>query len=136
MKNTVKIFAFALVAIVMTACSKYEEGSKFTLLSKKSRMANTWTLKTFTVNDVQQVLGGTSTLEMDKDGKATSTWTNSFGSSSDIGSWEFSGDKEELVVTDSDGDVERFEIVMLKSKDLKLRQVENGFTSIATYEGE
>lgn len=38
-------FVLALgTASVLTSCSKYEEGSKFTLLSKKNRLTNDWKL--------------------------------------------------------------------------------------------
>ena len=138
MKKTfgIKLFAFALIALATTACSKYEEGSKFTFLTKKARMVNTWTLSSMTVNDVSQTLGGTITMDLEKDGKATITWSSTLGSTSDVGNWEFSSDKEDLLLTDSSGDVDALEIVQLKNKDLKLRQINGAVTTIATYTGD
>ena len=131
----IKLLAFALIAISVTACSKYEEGSKFTFLSKKARMVNTWTVSTYTVNDVAQTLGGTITMDLEKDGTATSTWSTPLGSSSEVGTWAFSSDKADLILTDANGSTDTFEIVMLKNKELKLRQVEGVFTTVVTYTG-
>tara|TARA_R110002072_G_scaffold16048_1_gene63450 strand:+ start:31459 stop:31875 length:417 start_codon:yes stop_codon:yes gene_type:complete len=131
----IKLFAFALLAIAVTACSKYEEGSKFTILSKKARMANTWTLSSFTANGISQPITGTSTMELTKDGKATTTISFGGFSGSEVGTWAFSSNKEELILTDSDGDTQTMTIVQLKNKDLKLRQVDSGITTVATYTG-
>ncbi|MBL1280586.1 MAG: lipocalin family protein [Fluviicola sp.] len=136
----IKLFAFALLALTITACSKYEEGSKFTVLTKKARMVNTWTLSSYTVNDISQALGAvTSTMELSKDGKYVSTWSSGGFSSSEVGTWAFSSNKEELIVIDSSGNVETFTIVMLKNKDLKLKQVETfittSITTVVTYTG-
>ena len=129
----IKLFAFALLAVAITACSKYEEGSKFTVLSKKARMANTWTLSSLTVNEVSQAISGTNTMLLTKDGSATTTWASGGFSVSEQGTWVFSGNKEELIVTDSDGDVETYTIIQLKNKDLKLKQVNTtGSTTITT----
>jgi hypothetical protein len=45
--------------------------------------------------------------------------TNS-GSDSYSGKWEFSSDKEELKITDSDGTTENWKIIELKEKEMKL----------------
>lgn len=136
----IKLFAFALMALVVTACSKYEEGSKFTLLSKKSRVANTWTLASYTVDGTSQTLSGTTTWELTKEGGATLTVSGGGFSFSDSGSWAFGNDKQDLVLTDSDGDTETYEIVMLKSKDLKLRQTTTvlgtDVVTVLTFSGE
>lgn len=132
MKNTVKIFAFALVAIVVTACSKYEEGPSFTLLSKRARMENTWVLTSYTLNDVNSPIIGTYTMKLEKNGNASIT--TSFGT--EEGQWEFSDDKESLILTGVNNNTDTYEILMLKSKDLKLKQVNGSITEVSTFEGE
>ena len=125
-----KVLAFAALALVMTACNKYEEGANFSLRSAKNRLVNNWTMATYTV-DGTSVLGSGNTFTWDikKDGSATITVANSAGSVSDDGSWAFNGDKTQLILTDlglSDG---TYDIIMLKNKDLKLRQTETIFTA-------
>lgn len=133
---SIKLFAFAALALIITACSKYEEGSKFTFLTKKARMVNTWTLTAYSYNNVSQTMSGSLVIELSKDGTAKSTYTSGGFSISDTGKWAFSGDKEDLILTASDNSTETYEIVQLKNKDLKLRQVVSGNTSVWTYSGE
>jgi hypothetical protein len=138
MKKSIAIKSFALLALVFvfTACSKYEEGSKFTILTKKARMVNTWTLSSFTVDGNAQTIAGTNTWDIKKDGTATVSISSGGFSFSDTGTWDFNSDKTNLVVTDSDGDIEEYTIVQLKDKDLKLKQVENNIETVWTFTGE
>jgi hypothetical protein len=133
----IKLFAFAALALVMTACSKYEEGSKFTFLSKKARMVNTWTVTEYSYNGTNQPLNGQSLVfDLQKDGTAVTTASNGGFSFSDTGKWDFNSDKTNLVMTASDNSTESYEIVMLKNKDLKLRQTVGGVISVWTFSGE
>lgn len=137
-----KSFVFKSMAVlsllfVFAACSKYEEGSKFTILTKKMRMVNKWTLVNYTINDSAQSLSGvTATMDLQKDGTAIVAYTSGGFTFSDTGKWDFSSDKADLILTDSNGSAETYEIVQLKNKDLKLRQVTNNNTHVWTYEGE
>lgn len=136
-----KLFSLGLVAMlaltaVVSSCGKYEEGSKFTLLSAKARMVNSWDLVKYEVNNAAQDMGGsTLTWNLEKDGKATATWSSGGFSFSDIGTWELNSDKTDLILKDSNGDVETYEIVQLKNKDLKIRQVSTNYTDVWTFEG-
>lgn len=137
---TIKAFAFALLAIVATACSKYEEGSKFTVLTKKSRVVNTWKLDraTLTIDATgteQDVTPANTTIivETQKDGTAITTTTVGSLSSTDNGTWAFNDDKSSLIVTDSSGDAMTYEIVKLKANEMKLRASENGTTTVIEY---
>ena len=133
----IKLFAFAALALVMTACSKYEEGSKFTFLSKKARMVNTWTVTEYSYNGANQPLGGQSLVfDLQKDGKAVVTASSGGFSFSDTGTWDFSSDKTNLIMTASDNSTESYEIVMLKNKDLKLRQTVGSDVAVWTFSGE
>lgn len=123
----IKLFAFALLAVVATACSKYEEGSKFTLLTKKSRIANTWKITALTAdgNDILS-LSTVSQIEATKDGKWNVTYTLGSLSTIDEGKWELSSDKTKLVVTDESGDVTESTIVRLAKDEMKLTRSDNG----------
>lgn len=138
MKKSIAVKTFALLSLVFVfaACSKYEEGSKFTILTKKTRMVNTWTLSSFTVDGNAQTIQGTNTWDIKKDGTATVSVSSGGFSFSDTGTWDFNSDKTKLVVTDSDGDIEEYTIVQLKNKDLKLKQVENNVEYVWAFTGE
>jgi hypothetical protein len=136
-----RIGAFALLAltaVAVTSCSKYEEGSKFTLLSAKARLVNTWTLVAAT-SDGTDIMGfmPDMKIEIKKDGTYTTTWTSGGLSTSDSGTWAFNSDKTQVAMTDSNGDVSNSKIIMLKNKDLKLQDADNtSSVDIFTFEGE
>lgn len=62
MKKTLLFSVLSLIVATtfLSSCSKYDEGSKFTLLSKKSRMVNDWHLISQTENNVTLNLSGVS----------------------------------------------------------------------------
>lgn len=120
---------------ILSSCNKYEEGSKFTLLTAKARMVNTWTLTSYSINDAAQTFSTGLSYKLDKDGTATETTTLGGFSLSDVGTWEFNGDKTELIMKDSAGSTATYEIVQLKNKDLKVRQTEVGYVEEWTFTG-
>ncbi|MCF8415991.1 MAG: DUF5004 domain-containing protein [Crocinitomicaceae bacterium] len=129
----------ALTMVIVSSCSKYEEGSKFTLLTAKARVTGDWTTTAITVNGTSQDLTGTSfTTSIKKDGTYTASSSYTFGGSTfttnENGTWEFNSDKTELINTDSDGDVSTATITMLKNKMMKLKTVDGSFTTIVTLE--
>lgn len=120
MKNKKKLVYASLAgvaALSVTSCGKYEDGPKFSLLSKKSRVAGEWDVKSVG----SQVLGSEYGLTMtfDKDGSMKYTYTYGTESSSYAGSWDFSSDKENLVIT-IDGDIDTLEIKRLTNKEMWL----------------
>jgi hypothetical protein len=114
----------------VSSCGKYEEGSNFTFLTAKARIVNTWTLSSYSINDVTQTLGSSLTYKFEKNGKATVTLTIGGFPLSDIGTWELSVDKTELILKDSAGTVSTYEIVQLKNKDLKVRKTAPNYTEV------
>jgi hypothetical protein len=129
----------ALTMVIVSSCSKYEEGSKFTLLSAKARVTGDWKMTEITVNGTSQDLTGTTfEISINKDETYTVTNTYSFGgtnyTTTDNGTWKFNDDKTELIITDSDADVTINTIVMLKNKMMKLKEVDGAVTTIITLE--
>ena len=127
----------ALTMVIVSSCSKYDEGPKFTLLPASARITGNWTTTAVTINGQAQNLSGTTLkTEIKKDG--TWTTTNSyFGSSlaiTDNGTWKFNSDKTQVISVDSDGDETIFTIIMLKNKMLKWKIVDGNTTTIATLE--
>ena len=109
------------LALVVSACGKYEEGPDFSLRSKKGRLAGSWELKKVDGKEPDEQ----ATWEFKKDGDlimdaevwfmdTTFFWTFYLD-------WEFSPDKEDLVLSDPNGgDVVDYSILQLSNKELKL----------------
>ena len=132
MKQSSKIalFSLAFLALAFTACSKYAEGSDFTLLTKKARMVNEWTLESTQLNNV--VYTESSSLvrkcTFNSDGSYMQTISSAAIGSSVLntsGKWEFSSDKTKLLLTASGNNYStEFIIVALKNKELKLKETQ------------
>ena len=141
MKSFIRTAAFLLLAvsaIAVASCGKYEEGPGFSLLSKKARIVGEWSLSSTTVNGQSQDLTNTSIkISIKKDDTYTGTTTYSVGGISytdtENGTWKFSDDKLKFVTTSSAGNVSEIEIIMLKNKEMKLRDVEGNNTTIMTF---
>lgn len=120
---------------------KYEEGANFSLLPAKVRLVNTWTLTSNIINGGSvMVSGATTKWDIKKNGSVTVANISSLGTISDDGNWEFNEDKTKLILTNlglTDG---TYDLIMLKNKDLKLRQSEVLFGSDVvtewTFKGE
>lgn len=133
-----KIFAtlalITLVTVSFSSCSKYEEGSKFTILTKKQRLVNDWkTLKiTADGNDITDLNIITEVIIRDN---GTYTVLGSFFgvSTSDDGKWAFNGDKSNVIFTANNGNVATYEIIKLKNKELKVKTTDNGVEYIEEF---
>lgn len=141
-KSTItKLALLFIVAVSFTACDKYEEGANVSLLTAKMRVTNVWTSSAFTY---ETALGtstsSTSVLTIEKDGNFTAVTTLSpLPASTTTGTWGFNSDKTQLLLTDGNS-VDTWDIIKLKNKELKLKQVGSflGSETITTieYNGE
>ncbi|MFY7667770.1 MAG: hypothetical protein ACOVQG_03445 [Crocinitomicaceae bacterium] len=127
MKNSKKLVYASLAgvaALTVSSCGKYEDGPKFSLLSKKTRVAGDWDVKSVG----SEVLGADYGLTMTFDKDGSMKWTYTYGSYSEsyVGSWDFSSDKENLVIT-VDGDIDTLEIKRLTNKEMWL---DDDYTSV------
>lgn len=149
-----KVFAIALTAlfvggVALTSCSKYEEGPKLTLLTKKMRLAGSWGLATYLENGVdktadyrQFVTSETNTIE--KDGTWNSTTTTVLGTFTASGTWEFINDKEDVKMTTtvSNGttlttpSLDTMHITKLKNKEMWTKEVDGTDTYEYHYEAK
>ena len=129
------LFFLLLTALTFSSCSKYEEGSKFTLLTKKQRMVNDWKMKQLTANG-DDITSLNIITEVDIRDNGTITVRGKFLgiSTSDNGSWAFDNDKSHLLITSQDGSVDNYEIIRLKDKELKVKITTNGTEYIHEYE--
>ncbi len=135
MKN-LKFLSLIILAVgVLYSCAKYDEGSNFSLLSAKARLVNTWTLTKYEVNGSDQT-ANSAALEMvfNKNNTFKRTFTL-FISISDAGTWAFTDNKSEVVLTKDDGALEKYEIIQLKNKSLKVKRMDNSGTYVYTFKG-
>ncbi|GAB5417344.1 MAG: hypothetical protein Crog4KO_29260 [Crocinitomicaceae bacterium] len=142
--NLLKAFGLLTLLFVFAACNRYEEGSNFSLISAKARLANTWTISNITYTsggNTTTITGTTGTMTISKDGTWNSTTTYTvFGSQqtdTDSGTWTFSDDKTQVTFVDSNGDANISTIIKLKNKELTLTNTDdNGNVTRIEYTGE
>jgi hypothetical protein len=133
MKLLKNITLFVAAAAIMTACSKYEEGPKFSLRTKKARITNEWVVEEVTytqggttadITSDYKELAGDYVLEIEKDGVYRTE-----GNYPDKGTWDMGEDGDDLYLQSDEpnSDEESFRITRLKSKELWMKQTqENG----------
>ncbi len=128
-----KLFLVGLVAILassslLTSCSKYDEGSKFTLLTKKSRVINDWKLVSMTQNGtLLDMTGFVITSKFTKDGaySTTSAYTFMGQTFTDVasGTWTFNDDKTKLLTVETGTSITgEWTIIQLAKDNMKLQQ--------------
>lgn len=123
-KSTLTKLAFLfIVAISFTACDKYEEGANISLLTAKMRITNSWVSSSYTYETaVGTSTSNTCELTIENDGAFTYVTTISpFPASTTTGTWGFNSDKTQLLLTEGNN-VDTWDIIKLKNKELKLMQ--------------
>ena len=125
-------FIFSLVIVLLLgACNKYSEGPAFSLLTRKARISNDWTLQSYTKNGTElfDINAEEHNLSIERDGSySETTITNVLGqlqSTSNHGTWTFENSQSDvnLLPTESLLGV-TYEIVLLKNKTMKIRQTD------------
>jgi len=104
MKTVVITLILACSAFIVEGCQKYEEGPMLSLRSKTERVANTWTVDNYKVNetDFTSLVGGYSET-YSKDGIFSFNW-GIFGAT---GTWEFKSSNEEILISGIEGQIDR-----------------------------
>lgn len=136
-----KLFVVASLLFTVVACNKYEEGSNFSLLTAKARVSNNWTSTSYSVvSSFATVTSDESALNIQKDGSYTHVGTMLSLPFDEVGTWQFNGDKTQLLLTEVGGTAETWDIIKLKNKELKLTKTETLFgieyTITIDYSGE
>lgn len=133
----------ALSLIFLTpSCSKYPNGSKFTLLTKTNRMVNDWKLTSYMINGNEFIDNQPEiSLVIEKDGTyswtATQTVLGQIQSEFEHGTWSFNDDKTSLLIlTDGEEIPVGYTITELRSKKLVLQYYDKvtNITYVSTYE--
>ncbi len=134
-KLAIYVFAISLTAAGISSCGIYEEGPGFSLMSKKARVTNTWKLTKVEVNGQDNTPSESSysfTMTL-KDDETVSASQTIFGLPYNVtGTWAFSSDKANLILT-ANSETSTNEIIRLTNKEMKLRQIDAGDTTVNTY---
>ena len=137
------ILTLFVVGFLFTSCYKYEEGPRFSLLSRKARLCNEWVLQTYLDNGTDKtIVGETTTLTIENDGTySISTVRNEMGqvqSEFSHGTWVFQDAKGQVVMTDSqEGAIPlTYDILELRNSNLQLRKKIAGVSYIYKYRGK
>lgn len=126
--NNKSSFWLWILFLAFTSCSKYEEGSKFTLLTKKARLCGEWDIKNYIF------IGSPATADIDertytfeKDG----IFFQKIDGYRQYGEWEFIKKKEKLRTTIKDGNIiYQSEYLILKLTDKELWLKDKNMTTI------
>ena len=116
-KIAIYLFVLTLSIAGISSCGKYEEGPKFTFLTKKARITNTWNLASRTTNGSTTNLSNQTREVVIKDDETYTSKAALFGITflNETGSWKFSDDKLELLTTPANSaNTANWEIVRLK----------------------
>ncbi len=126
-----KIFYVPLVCVMLVSCSKYENGPDFSLLSKKERVANHWT-----VSEATHLSGDApdfhSTyvkyqLNIGIDKNYTISYRpGGIGDYCEMGTWVFNSDKTHLITTSASGEIVDYHILRLSKNELWVRFSNDG----------
>ncbi len=126
MRHSAYIFIAACITVLF-GCNKYEEGSNFTLLTAKSRLVNTWSMRAVestyngTTADVT-VLAPQEEIVFRKSGGYSRILTTSTQTESENGTWVFTDNQTAVTLTAyPNGDPITYELVRLKNKSMKWR---------------
>jgi len=117
---TTAVMCAALLCLFLIGCKKYDEGPGLSFRSKSERVANVWKISyAYDIKDTLIVTGDYTgeTWEFNKSGGFTE---RSNGIIDKTGTWNFISNKEKITVN-LPGDTTTFTILMLKEKEMWLK---------------
>ena len=125
-------FLFSLLIVfLLGACNKYSEGPAFSLLTRKARISNDWTLQSYTKDGTElfDVNAEEQNLSIEKDGSYSGTIiTTELGqlqSTSTNGTWTFENAQSDVNFLPAESLLGvTYEIILLKNKTMKIRQTD------------
>ena len=128
-------FLFISLGAGFSSCGKYEEGPNFTFLCKKAGITHTWKFTSQTTNGIDVTpdpMSYSLTMTLKKDVAFDAESIIFMQPFTYSGSWAFSDDNEDLILTDPTGS-QTSEILKLTNSELKLRSIQNGEEIVSTY---
>jgi hypothetical protein len=133
-----KFLVLTILALAVVSCGKYDEGPGFSLISKKNRITNTWTLNARTSNGQSISLTNyTAQIIINEDEKYNTTASYLGLQFNENGTWKFSSDKSELLTMQTGfSNTDSWEIIRLTKDELKLKYISGGDTIVDTFIGQ
>ena len=114
MKKLSILFA-AFAVLFLVSCGKYEDGPGFSLRSKSSRIAGSWTVEKYTSDGVDYTFLTTGlNWEFTKEGSYIVT----DAAFTETGKWELTSNDRDLTLTSADGSIQSFKILRLTNAEL------------------
>ena len=132
LKSRVTLFSIGIVVLSLYSCRKYEEGSNFSILSKKFRITGDWMLyeiRDAYGNDVD-ITNYSENLFLNYDGsfsKTEITYSDNtvLETTRSGGSWRFVDDTKSLALINNRENIDlKYTIVRLTNSELKIRNEE------------
>ena len=134
-----KFLVLALLSVIAVSCGKYEEGPGISLLSKKNRITNVWSLSSRMTNSQTTNLSNSTWKVEIKDDETYNSQATYLGIPflNESGIWKFSTDKSQLLTTPSgSSNTDSWEIIRLTKEELKLKYISGGDTIVDTFIGQ
>jgi hypothetical protein len=134
-----KFLVLTILALAVVSCGKYEEGPGISLLSKKNRITNVWSLSSrMTNSQTTNLSNSTWKVEINDDETYNSQATYlGIPFLNESGIWKFSTDKSQLLTTPSgSSNTDSWEIIRLTKDELKLKYISGGDTIVDTFIGQ
>ena len=134
-----KFLVLALLLAVGVSCGKYEEGPGISLLSKKNRITNVWSLSSRMTNSQTTNLSNSTWKVEIKDDETYTSQATYLGIPflNESGIWKFSTDKSQLLTSPSgSSNTDSWEIIRLTKEELKLKYISGGDTIVDTFIGQ
>ncbi len=112
-KAILKFIPITFIALIFAGCQKYEDGPMFSIRTRTERVANTWEIDNYKINDTDwtSLVGGYSET-FSKDGNYSYTW----GILNGTGTWKFANSQSDIQLTGSSNQEDRT-LVILKLEE-------------------
>lgn len=133
------ILFVSIVGTVLPACQKGDDDPIVSVISRKDRFTNTWTLKSYEKNGTTQDLSGTTYIyNVFNDGTLTQTIEGTiFGypvRTVNQGTWSFLNDDEDVKISIGT-EVTIYNLQRLASKELWLKRTDGADTYTYYFDG-
>lgn len=115
-KTFLKFIPIAFITLLFAGCQKYEDGPMFSIRTRTERVANTWEIDNYTINETDwtSLVGGYSET-YSKDGNYSYTW----GILNGTGTWKFANNQSDIQITGISNQTDRT-LVILKLEEEQL----------------
>ncbi|MEX2483557.1 MAG: hypothetical protein WED10_03320 [Brumimicrobium sp.] len=124
-KSTLFLAATVITVLNFYSCSKYEDGPKFSLRTKKARLAGEWEVVRIGNESFPQN-GYSLEMEFEKDGDFEYKYFYDNYSYTYSGDWAFTDDKEKVVLSiNNGGGGQTLEILRLTNDELWFEDSQN-----------